>query len=242
VTNARTELAGKPDDFQAAYALVRVLHDVGRYDETIEFGRRIMPPLPPLNQQQAFLREYVADAHSARGEAEAADALISPLLALSLDERPFLVNQYINEAIALLFRGRYEEALRLANMTGGRGTPYADGLVTAVAVCATHRLNRGEDAELLLARFPDAGDTLYGKRMAQLCLNFQDAAARTTIQILGQPGGTSLIEGFHDCALLPPVSAFAREYRETANAVRDRPEVRRAIDAVGVILTLPTPC
>jgi hypothetical protein len=76
-----------------------------------------------------------------------------------------------------------------------------------------------------------------------MCLKREDEAAALIIKMLeSEERRWPVVDGLQDCRENPNRPAFARELRAVAVKIRDRPDVRKAIDEVGKILAEPVAC
>jgi hypothetical protein len=76
-----------------------------------------------------------------------------------------------------------------------------------------------------------------------LCLDRTDQAAATLVAMLGDQGVRApTLRQLQDCRDNPKLPPLWREQRMKILALRDRPDVRQAIDKAGVIISVPYPC
>jgi tetratricopeptide (TPR) repeat protein len=154
---------------------------------------------------------------------------------------PFVASMRMSLADFLVGEGRAAEALQHLSFAG-KVSPYGQAGSEAIRICASRQLNDSttvmESLSYLRSREQDNESALPH---ALLCLNDLDGLAELMIRRLNDPASRRL-------ALLSlqvgPATAFeALPFMKTIgdreNALRAREDVRRAVDAVGRIETIP---
>jgi len=173
------------------------------------------------------------------GRAEDARAAFGLAIAAG-ESGQWSVSQVINFASMLEAEGRPADALQVLH-TVGEASPYGDMWVAAVRACAAEQL--GDEAlrreSLALLREREA-DNVAARTRALLCVNDLDAAAAAYIRRLANPDE-------REPALLalqvyleePHTLPRKRLLAESLEQVRNRPDVRSAVEAVGRIEETP---
>ena len=195
-------------------------------------------------EREAWLRNAIADALIAQGRFDDANAILQPLLNMDVKANSFLVNQFINLGGLLLDQGRYREAIETVQKAHEPSSPYGKKFIQMVSVCAMSRTGRAVEAEALMTEMLKAPDGNHGATLdALMCLKREDETAALIIKMLqSEEGRWSVLEELQDCRENPNRPAFAREQRALTVKVRDRPDVRKAIDQVGKVLAEPVVC
>jgi tetratricopeptide (TPR) repeat protein len=151
------------------------------------------------------------------------------------------VSQVINLASRLQAEGRSAEAVDVLR-TVGRASPYGDMWVAAVRACAGEDLDdaamRDEAMSFLRAHDDDNPAALT---RGLLCVNDLDGAAAAYVRRLGNPEHREVALMALQIYEPSPVvlSEQEAELDRRKAAVRDRPEVRAAVEAVGRIERVP---
>jgi tetratricopeptide (TPR) repeat protein len=236
-----------PSTISVVYDLVNSLRLNGRYAEAAKVGQEALNNLAEYDktaEREAWLRNAIADALIAQGQFDDANSMLQPLLNMDVKANSFLVNQFINLGGLLLDQGRYVEAMETAQKAHGSSSPYGKKFIQMVSVCAMSRTGRAVEAEALMNEMLKAPDGNHGATLdALMCLNREDETAALIIKILKtEEGRWSILEGLQDCRENPNRPAFAREQRALTVKVRDRPDVRKAIDQAGKVLAEPVAC
>ena len=162
--------------------------------------------------------------------------------AAGLEERGEVnVSNIINYGGYLVAEGRAAEVVALIPRIG-RASPYGQGWIESLRACAGAQLNdeaqRKKGLEYLAAHEAD-NPAAYSR--ALLCSNDLDGAAALMIRRLG---GKDTRTGALLSLQVTPLTRtdslpFARTLRARFTAVRDRADVRAAVDRVGRIETIP---
>ncbi|MEX0591508.1 MAG: tetratricopeptide repeat protein [Xanthobacteraceae bacterium] len=236
-----------PKALSIVYDLVNSLRLNGRYAEAAKVGQEALNNLAGYDksaEREAWLRNAIADALIAQGRFDDANSILQPLLNMDVKTNSFLVNQFINLGGLLLDQGRYREAMETAQKAHGSSSRYGEKFIQMVSVCAMSRTGRAAEAETLMTEMLKAPDENHGATLdALMCLKREDETAALIIKMLqSEEGRWSVLEGLQDCRENPNRPAFARELRAVVAKVRDRPEVRKAIDQVGKVLAEPVAC
>jgi hypothetical protein len=169
--------------------------------------------------------------------------LMERIAALPLDGHVHLVNARINHLVMLSSIGRYAEVLdRIARLDADRGfvaNDYGKAWVASARVCALASLGRAAEAAAPLERLRGWSEVnAAALSQAFLCLDDRDAAAALLVQRLGRDDPDPAILALQDFRLGRETGPGG-VLRARFLALRDRPEVRAALDRVGRIISLP---
>ncbi|HYI47216.1 MAG TPA: hypothetical protein VEX35_02015 [Allosphingosinicella sp.] len=169
--------------------------------------------------------------------------LMERIAAMPLERHYHLVSARINHLEVLTSVGRHAEALERAarlEAEGGRfASDYGKAWIDSTRVCALASLGRAPETEAPLARLRGWSEiNAPALSRAYLCLNNLDAAAALLVQRLGRDDPVPAILALQDYRLSRgPGQAGPMHARFLS--LRDRPEVRAALDRVGRVLSLP---
>jgi hypothetical protein len=177
------------------------------------------------------------------GRGDEAVALMRRLLPLSVAEDINLIGPFINHAEILNAAGRYAESLdyarRLAQGDARYANDYGKMWISSAIVCALAGLNRSAEAASELEHMrvqSDANPAALTR--AYLCAGDDNAAAALIVHRLQSDDPESAILALQDYTLSQPAGQEAALVARLT-VLRDRPEVRAALDGVGHVLTLP---
>jgi tetratricopeptide (TPR) repeat protein len=172
----------------------------------------------------------------------AADARETFSLSIAVGESgEWSVSQVINFASMLESEGRAGDALEVLRTTG-QASPYGDMWVASVRVCAADQTGdrRTRDEALAFVREHEADNRAAAAR-ALLCVNDIDAAAGAYIRRLAdeEARGDALLALQEYPERSDAVFPRDNLLRQRLEQVRDRADVRAAIDAVGRVEQVP---
>jgi tetratricopeptide (TPR) repeat protein len=237
--------AAAPRTLADALEVQQLLRQLQRYDEAIALGqslnKRILAgeKFADADRKANWVLNELAYVLGDVGRYAEAEAAFKASVATGENGGPS-VSQAINWGEALLDLGRPKEALASVDSITDGASPYGEMWADAIRVCANATLNPAAARTLLdsmKAREDDNGAALTE---ALLCLDRQDEAAATYVRRLAsdkrQEGA---ISAFRVVAPPPVLTARQKEMDRRKQAVLARPEVRKALDAVGRAVTLP---
>lgn len=169
--------------------------------------------------------------------------LMERIAALPLEGHMHLVSARINHLEILTSVGRHAEALdwaaRLEAQEGNYASDYGKAWIDSTRVCALAALGRAPETAAALARLRGWSEiNAPALSRALLCLNDLDAAAALLVQRLGRDDPGPAILALQDYRLSRGPGQTGPLY-DRLLSLRDRPEVRAALDRVGRVLSLP---
>lgn len=248
MSSTRESAGSSPDDFLRLARHVGALRIAGRSQAAVAFAAPFVESWARIEAVGSdaywFINEY-AYALSEAGRAEEADALMSRLLSIGVEQNAALISMAINRASMLLHWAHFDAALAAASEIEGLGKEYASdygwGWVYHAKACALHQLGRTDEAASVLRDsilpLADANSAAHTKTM--LCLDEPEKAAELLIRRLrDETTRGSAISSFFHAKEDEPVPPFLAELHHRANLVRARPDVRRELDAVGRALPI----
>ena len=225
---------------------VKHLRGVGRDDEALALLEPFLEDVAATaaaGEEGPWLVNEAVNALVALGRPREARTLMERLIALPLGEHPALISQYINHASMLLKMGETEAALAHATALEPEGEVYASEYgrmwIASTIACALARLERRAEAGQRLETMRAGRDANPSAMvLAYLCNGDEDAAAAEMVARLTSEDPSSAILALQDYQLSRGDGQLG-PYVERLLALRERPEVRAALDRVGWQLSLP---
>jgi tetratricopeptide (TPR) repeat protein len=251
LARARDDVRANPNQLWPMSSVVGALRVLGRWQEALEELQPVLRAAQTMEGPQRFedhaeqlnwLLNQEAYVLYDLGRVEDAHVAFRFAIMAREDGQPS-VSQVINFASMLEKEGRAQEALdTLAEV--GRASPYGEMWIASVRTCAAEQLDRNSlrDEGLAFLRANET-DNAAALSAALLCVNALDEAAALFIRRLGNPderdGALTALQiyeqNFETARVLPRTMVIA----ERLAAIRDRPEVRAAVDHVGRIERAP---
>ena len=178
------------------------------------------------------------------GRSDDAVRLMERLVARPVAENADLIGPYINHSIVLLEAGRPAEALAYATTLERDHSQFANDYgkmwIAASIVCSLAALDRGAEATPTLERLRSGFDDNPGAlTRALLCLNDLDGVEAVVIRRLESEDPQSMVLSLQNYAHSPEAVTGLSPLFERLQAVRERPDVRAALERVGRLLDLP---
>lgn len=222
------------------------LRGVGRNEEAMALLRPFAADVPGTafaSEEGVWLINEAAYSLLALDRGDEAVALMRQLAELPLSEIPELIGPVINYAEILQETGRPAEALehasRLGREAGDYSNDYGKMWIASAIVCSLQQLDRGAEAASHLARLRENSNVNPGALMkAYLCLGDEGSAADLMVTRLESDDPEDAILALQDYSLSRGPAQTGGAYDRLV-ALRQRPEVRAALEHVGRVLTLP---
>jgi len=257
---ARTALAAERAAIEAAWRrdpgniertadYANSLQAAGRPLDAVNLGAPLVADMAKIAQQGEpgfWLVNAQAQALASAGRVDEADALFRKLLALGLEKHPDLISMAINHSSMLLDEGRTASALEAADaldaLEPGYMSDYGRMWVWETQACANAALGRAEPTAAALAKLQGKQDqNVDAALLALLCADKLDDAELILLKRLADPDKRgAVLTALQDFEPAAP-DPFADAMRAKLLALRDRPAVRKAIEAEGRILTIAAP-
>ncbi len=238
-------LAAAPRDARRMVARAEHLRSVGRNAEAFAVVAPVTADLAAAagDEEIMWAVNEAVFALTALDRDDEAVRLMERIAALPLSGSGHLVNARINHLIILSSMGRHAEVLdraaRLEAEEGFSASDYGNALIASARVCALASLSRAEEAAPLLARLRGWSERNAGALShAYMCLGDLDSAAALLVQRLGRDDPSSAILALQDYQLDTGDSESDRLGARFLS-LRERPDVRAALDRVGRVLSLP---
>lgn len=242
VNSARTRAEAAPDNLRRQLDYADALLLLDRKEEALAFVDTLLARANTTDGAQAFQdqNEQLNWAHNTR--ATILDAMQSPEESLAALERGVeaanasgsdRVSQSLNRSHDLVRLGRSRDALdALASFDPNNASPYGDMVALRVRTCALHQTGdiAGAQASLneMRARASDSVIQVYS---ASICTNDLDSAARLYIQMLDDPLERGrVVISLQTFIEHEPAFEYDRQNAARINALRERRDVRRAIE------------
>jgi len=238
-------LAAAPADRYRLLARAQHLRSVGRDADALT----VLAPATSdvaaaaVEEPGMWMVNEAAYALVALGRNDEAVRLMDRIAALPLERHGHLVSARINHLEILTSVGRHAEALdwaaRLESHEGEYASDYGKAWIDSTRVCALAALGRAAQTAAPLQRLRGWSEiNAPALTRAYLCLNDLDAAAALLVQRLGRNDPVQAILALQDYRLSRGRGQTGPLY-DRLLSLRERAEVRAALDRVGRVLSLP---
>jgi tetratricopeptide (TPR) repeat protein len=243
----REALAIAPGDMQRLVERSNYLRSLARAEEALALLRPHLADVPATvanGEHGMWVVMEAAAALASLGRQDEALALMDRIASLPLAANPSLISLRINHLGLLWEAGRNEEVLRLAALLDTDGDRFTSDFgrawIATARVCALASLGRPGEASPLIARLRGWGEiNPAALSNAYLCLGDEAAAAALMVRRLEGADPASAIQALQDYSLGGDARGPSAVMQQRTAAIRDRPEVRGALERVGRRLTLP---
>ncbi len=243
----RDALATEPANFMFLVERANYLRSLARDEEAVALLRPHLADLPATaanGEHGIWVVNEAASALATLGRNEEALALMERVSALPLAENPSLISLRINHLGMLWAAGRQEEVLRraaLLDVDADRfASDYGKSWIAAARVCALAALGRAGETAPVIERLRGWSEINPGALSnAYICLGDDGAAAALMVRRLEASDPDPAIQALQDYTLGPAATGPTATMQQRLLVLRDRPEVRAALDRVGRRLTLP---
>lgn len=251
VASMRAAVAAHPDRLSGVVELSRALSQTRQSAEALSIVENAMAHLHPGDGQASPYSDlddqinWIGDRRSAAlMNLHRVDEAVAEMVRSAGEHEQGGVNvsQAINLGEMYNNLARPADAIaELASFDPAHASPFGDMQYYAVEACAYAQLHDtahyGEAATYLHAHKSDAPDALL---TGLLCANDLDGAAQVLIEMVRDPETRSetllAAQNFAEQAFVAP---FELEMHQRRQALIARPDVRRAIDAVGRVRSYP---
>jgi len=243
----RDAVAAAPGDLMHIVERANYLRSLARDEEALALLRPHLTDLPATvanGEYGMWVPNEAAAALANLGRESEALALMDRVAALPLADKPTLISLRINHLGMLWEAGRYEEVLRQASLLDADAERIASDFgktwIAAARVCALASLGRNAETAPFVTRLRGWSElNPVALSHAYLCLGDEPAAAALMVQRLGAADPDPAIQALQDYTLGREASGPAAALQQRLATLRERPEVRSALDRVGRRLTLP---
>lgn len=245
--STRDTLAAEPANFLYLVERANYLRSLARDEEALALLRPHLVDLPATaanGEHGIWVVNEAAAALATLGRDEEALALMERVAALPLTENPSLISLRISHLGLLWSAGRNEEVLQRATQLDADADRFASEFgkswIASVRVCALAALGRNGDTAPVVERLRGwSGINPAALGNAYLCLGDDGAAAALMVRRLEAADPDPAIQALQDYSLGPAATGPSAVMHQRMLLLRDRPEVRAALDRVGRRLTLP---
>ena len=239
-------IAGATPSARLLLERVHFLRGVGRNEDSLALLRPHLSDVAATiaaSDEGMWLINEAAFAHIALGRGDEAIALMRELVRVPIAGNGGLIGPSINFAGMLFETGRPAEGLAHARLLEAEASQYANDYgkmwIASAIACSLARLDRGADAGEQIERLRNHAEVNPAAlTQAYLCLGRDDDAAALMIERLGRDDPAPAILALQDYELSRGPAQTGDLY-ERLVALRERPEVRAALDRVGRVLSLP---
>jgi hypothetical protein len=243
----REALAAAPGDMQRLVERSNYLRSLARPEEAFALLRPHLADVPATaanGEHGMWVVMEAAAALATLGRHDQALVLMERVASLPLTANPSLISLRINHLGMLWEAGRSEEVLRRADALDADGDRLASDFgrawVLTARICALTALGRPGEVAPLVARLRGWGEiNPAALSNAYLCLGDEAAAAALMVRRLEGADPASAIQALQDYSLGGDARGPSAAMQQLTAAIRDRPEVRVALERVGWRLTLP---
>ena len=241
LARAVADAVENPERLAPLRAQVVSLMRLGRLEEAVALGEALLVGLDEgeafldFDDRAAWLMNDLASLFYVDNRVEEADALMARAAALMEHGQPN-VSQVINSATMLSYQSRHAEALAVLEWVGD-ASDHGRMLVRSVAACSRHHLGQTQARDRLLAQM--ASDRFYNPaayQRALICIGDFDGAASLLVERLNDPAHRAgALRALQERRLLinPEVMPFAAQLETDFAALKQRPDVRSAIEQAG---------
>jgi tetratricopeptide (TPR) repeat protein len=244
--STREALSAAPENLMRLVERTNYLRSLARDEEALALLRPHLADVPATaanGEHGMWVINEAASALATLGREDEALALMDRIATLPLAANPSLISLRINHLGMLWEAGRYEEVLRRATALDADAERFASDFgktwIAATRVCALASLGRGAEAAPFLARLRGWREiNPVALSHAYLCLGDDAAAAALMVHRLEAADPDPAIQALQDYAL-GEVRGPAGALHQRLIALRERPEVRAALERVGRRMTLP---
>ncbi|HVQ09795.1 MAG TPA: hypothetical protein VMS43_15305 [Allosphingosinicella sp.] len=238
-------LAAAPGDRQRLLARAQHLRSVGRNADALAVLAPATRDVAAAAAEEPgmWMVNEAAYALIALDRDDEAVRLMDRIAALPLAQNSHLVSARINHLEILSSVGRHAEALdraaRLEADGGSFASEYGKAWIDSTRVCALAALGRTAEAAAPLARLRGWSElNAPALSRAYLCLGDLDAAAALLVQRLGRDDPGAAILALQDYRLSHGRGQTG-PLHERFLSLRERADVRAALDRVGRVLSVP---
>jgi hypothetical protein len=242
----REALDAAPGDLMHLVERSNYLRSLGRDEEALALLRPHLVDVPATaasGEHGMWVVNEAASALATLGRDDEALALMDRIAALPLADNPSLISLRVNHLGMLWEAGRNEEVLLRAAALEADAERFASDFgktwIASARVCALASLGRGAETAPFVARLRGWSEVNpVALSHAYLCLGDDAAAAALMVHRLEAADPDPAIQALQDYAL-GEVRGPAAALHQRLIALRERPEVRAALERVGRRMTLP---
>lgn len=247
VDSTRALVDESPDDYKLKTRHLEALRMAGQLDEAQAYAAPVIEDWSRIEavgeDAYWFVNEY-AYVLSERGSPEEAFDFLTRLQGFGVRENGALVSMAINHLELLQLWGRFEATLEGAEALEAMGSDVASDFgwmwIYESKACSLYQLQQIEQAEAVLAEsiMPIADENPAAYTKALLCMDKLDRAAEVIIERLQDDDDKGYaIRSFVDSPDPTTTPPFLVELKAKGDSVRLRPEVQKAFDKVGRVIS-----
>lgn len=247
--NAESLLEQYPKSLEAVANVISSLRLNGRNEDAISMAHSALESANSYDpddreNQILWVKNELADALASLGRNAQANEVFEPLLKINLRDNGNIVNQVLNYGVMQVAQGNNQRALDVVKKAKGFTSSYGNLVRQYVSACSLHQMGRADEARAILTEMYIHGDDNVGSVLStQVCLRESDAMSQYIIRKIKDADSVAVIlEMMQECKENPLQPAFRRDFSAEVKKVRMRPEVKDAIEKVGVVLMEPVTC
>jgi tetratricopeptide (TPR) repeat protein len=245
--NAQMLLTNYPKSWKSLADVTYALRINGRNEEAVALARSAVENSGYYTfepDHELWLKNELAYALQALGRADEASAVMEPTTKSNLKKNERPVNQILNYGAMLMARGETQKAIRAVQKTEGFLSNRGSLVVKYVTACSLQQSNRADEARSILADMlvnDDGGVDIVIKTLA--CLNETEQLAQYVIkQLADKEEKLKVLRMLNKCNSNPLAPAMDSEIERRLANLHERPDVNKAIAAIGTVLTFQRSC
>lgn len=247
LVNAQLLLEKYPKSWKSVADVAFALRINGRNEEAVSLAKSAIAKSETYTfelDHELWLKNELARALFSLGSFDEANAILEPITKVNLKKNGSAVSQVLNYGAMLMAQGKSQRATAVVEKTEGFVSNRGALVAKHVIACSMQHGGDSGAAKLVLAEMlanDENGVDLVLKTMA--CLNESGQLEKYAIKKLADENEKMLLlRMLTKCEINPLAPAITNEIERQFIALSDRPEVRKAVDAVGTQLTFTRSC
>lgn len=245
--NAQHLLAKYPKSWKSVADVAYALRINGRNEEAVSLARSAIEKSGSYTFEpghELWLKNELALGLLALGRFDEANAVLESISKVNLKKNGEAVSQMLNYGSTLMAQGKTEKAIAVVKKTEGFVSNRGDLVAKHVMACSMQQTNNPEAARPILAQMlvnDENGVDMVLKTMA--CLKETEQLEIYAITKLAiEKEKLSILRMLVTCKINPLAPAMDQEIDRQFASLSERPDVKKAVDAVGTLLSFPGSC
>lgn len=245
--NARLLLEKYPKSWKSVADVTSALRINGRNEEAVSLARSALAKSGSCSfelEHEYWLKNELAYALVALGRFDEADKVLAPIAKVNLKKNGSAVSQILNYGAMLMSQGKTQEAIAVVGKTEGRVSNRGSLVAKHVVACSLQQNGDSEGARVVLAQMlakDENGVDMVLKTMA--CLKETEQLEKYAVRKLADDEEkTVVLKMLMKCEINPLAPAAGNEIKRQLMILADRPDVKKAVAAVGTSLVFSRSC
>ena len=245
--NAQKLLANYPKSWKSVADVAYALRLSGRNEEAVALARSAFkkPGYYTFElDHELWLKNELAKGLSALGRFDEANAVFEPVSKVNLKKNGDAVSQILNYGVSLMEQGKTEKAMAVVKKTEGFVSNRGALVAKFVTACSMQQAGNQDGAKSILAQMlanDENGEDAVLETMA--CLKETEQFEKYAIKKLAiEKDKLSILAMLVTCKINPLAPAMEQEIDRRLAGLSERPDVRKAAEAVGALLSFPGSC